>query len=388
MGREAELESLEKMFAEVRLLTLTGSGGCGKTRLGLELAASGCQSRGIKGPASWISLRSRTRGRCRPRSRVRWAFVTMVGGPSIRSWTIWQDRDDVLVVDNCEHLVAAAAGTVEALLTECTKVTVIATSREPLGVVGETPWRVPRLSVPERGRRNPEELREFEAVRLFVDRAARANPSFTFSAQNAPDIAEVCARLDGIPLAIELAAARVRMLSPRQIREGLSDRFQLLTGGARTAVPRHQTLRASVDWSVDLLSEGERPCCIACRCSWAGSPSMRRREWPPAAPSGRASSSTSSLGWLTARWCRPTMIPPSCAISCSRRSASTPPSCCGSRASVEDAPQPTRRVLLGARRDRRTTPRRPRTCPLDRPARTRAGEPTSRDPLGSRSRRR
>ena len=113
--------------------------------------------------------------------------------------------------------------------------------------------------------RNPEELREFEAVRLFVDRAAKANPGFTFSAENAPDIAEVCARLDGIPLAIELAAARVRMLSPRQIREGLSDRFQLLTGGARTAVPRHQTLRASVDWSVDLLGEGER--CLLARLS-------------------------------------------------------------------------------------------------------------------------
>ena len=106
--------------------------------------------------------------------------------------------------------------------------------------------------------RTPEELREFEAVRLFVDRASKANPSFTFSAENAPDIAEVCARLDGIPLAIELAAARVRMLSVRQIRDGLSDRFQLLTGGARTAVPRHQTLRASVDWSVDLLGDGER----------------------------------------------------------------------------------------------------------------------------------
>ena len=170
-----------------------------------------------------------------------------------------------MVVDNCEHVIAGAADAVGALLMECATVIVVATSREPLGVAGETAWRVPGLSVPERGRRNPEELREFEAVQLFVDRAVKANPRFTFSAENASDVAEVCERLDGIPLAIELAAARVRMLSPGQISAGLSDRLHLLTGGARTAVPRQQTLRASVDWSVDLLGEGER--CLLARLS-------------------------------------------------------------------------------------------------------------------------
>ncbi len=257
VGRVAELEVLGKVLAEVRLLTLTGSGGCGKTRLGLELARRVSASRDQG--ACFVDLS--------PVSDARAVPSTIAGALGVRDdgrRTLdqiadhLQDRDSVLVVDNCEHVISAAAEAVEALLTRCASVTVIATSREPLGVAGEAPWRVPRLSVPERGRTNPEELREFEAVRLFVDRAVKANPGFTFSHENALDIAEVCARLDGIPLAIELAAAHVRMLSPVQIREGLSDRFHLLTGGARTAVPRHQTLRASVDWSVDLLGEDER----------------------------------------------------------------------------------------------------------------------------------
>ena len=258
VGRDVELEALEKMMlAEVRLLTLTGCGGCGKTRLGLELARR--VSASSNRSACFVDLA--------PVSDARAVASTIAGALGLRDdgrRTLDQvvdhlaDLETVLVLDNCEHLIAATADAAGALLTACATLTVIATSREALGVVGETPWRVPRLSVPEPGRHNPEELREFEAVRLFVDRASRANTAFTFSSDNAPDIAEVCARLDGIPLAIELAAARVRMLSVRQIRDGLSNRFQLLTGGARTAVPRQQTLRASVDWSVDLLGDGER----------------------------------------------------------------------------------------------------------------------------------
>ena len=264
VGREAELDWLEDVLAEVRLLTLTGSGGCGKTRLGLELAGRVSASR--EHGACFVDLA--------PVSDARAVPSTIAGALGLRDdgrrtldqiADYLQDRDTVLVVDNCEHVIAGAADAVGALLMECATVIVVATSREPLGVAGETAWRVPGLSVPERGRRNPEELRDFEAVQLFVDRAVKANPRFTFSAENASDVAEVCERLDGIPLAIELAAARVRMLSPRQIRAGLSDRFHLLTGGARTAVPRQQTLRASVDWSVDLLGEGER--CLLARLS-------------------------------------------------------------------------------------------------------------------------
>jgi len=256
VGREAELETLEKVLAEVRLLTLTGSGGCGKTRLGLELARRVTAS-GDRGawfvdlaPVDAKAVTSAIAGALGLRDDGRRMIDQIVD--------YLHDRDTVLVVDNCEHVIDAAADALRAVLTECATVAVIATSREPLGVAGETPWRVPRLSVPARGRSNPEEVRDSEAVRLFVDRAVKANPSFTFSTENAADIAELCARLDGIPLAIELAAARARMLSPRQICDALSDRFHLLTGGARTAVPRHQTLRASVDWSVELLDEAER----------------------------------------------------------------------------------------------------------------------------------
>ena len=181
VGREAELESLEKLLAEVRLLTLTGSGGCGKTRLGLELARRVSASTGQA--ACFVDLA--------PVSDARAVPSAMAGALGLRDdgrRTLDQivdhleDRETVLVVDNCEHVIAAAADAVGALLTACATVTVIATSREPLGVVGETPWRVPRLSVPEQGRRNPEELREFEAVRLFVDRAVEGEPEASPSA--------------------------------------------------------------------------------------------------------------------------------------------------------------------------------------------------------------
>ena len=137
--------------------------------------------------------------------------------------------------------------------------TVLATSRAPLGVPGEVPWRVPSMSLPDEARREPiEALGQSDAVRLFIDRALQVRPNFAITAANAPPVAQICHDLDGIPLAIELAAARVRMLAPEQIARGLNDRFHLLTGGSRTVMPRHQTLEASIDWSHELLSDGER----------------------------------------------------------------------------------------------------------------------------------
>jgi predicted ATPase/class 3 adenylate cyclase len=257
VGREAELRSLEKVLVEARLVTLTGSGGCGKTRLGLELARRVLESSDRGG---WFVDLAPVSDRKAVPSTIASALGLRDDGRRVIDQLVdyLRDRDALLVVDNCEHLIAAAADAVEALLTRCPAVTVIATSREPLGVAGETTWRVPSLSVPERGHLNPEEVTEYEAVQLFVERARQANPAFTLTHQAAADIAEVCQHLDGIPLAIELAAARLRMMSPSQIRDGLADRFQLLTGGARTAIQRHQTLRASIDWSVDLLSPEER----------------------------------------------------------------------------------------------------------------------------------
>ena len=156
------------------------------------------------------------------------------------------DRQMLVVLDNCEHLLDASAALVNTLLATAAGLTLLTTSREPIGVPGEVSWRVPSLS-----------LRD-EAIELFTDRARRARPDFSLSDDNAATVGEICARLDGLPLAIELAAARVRALSPSEILDSLHDRFRLLTGGARTAVRRQQTLRASVDWSHALLTEPER----------------------------------------------------------------------------------------------------------------------------------
>ena len=165
----------------------------------------------------------------------------------------------LLVLDNCEHLVGSCAEVADGLLRACPQLRILATSREPLGVPGEVTWRVPSLPFPAGPPQVPPgDLARFEAVRLFAERARLARPRFTLTEDNAAAVAEICARLDGIPLAIELAAARARVFSAAQIAAGLQDRFRLLTGGARTAVPRQQTLEASVAWSYDLLAEPER----------------------------------------------------------------------------------------------------------------------------------
>ena len=156
------------------------------------------------------------------------------------------DRRVLLVLDNLEHLLDSCAPRIAALLGACPGLTMLATSREPIGVPGEVTWRVPSLSLAD------------EAIELFTDRACRVRPDFALSDDNTAAVREICRRLDGIPLAIELAAARVRALSLNDILDGLQDRFQLLTGGGRTGVHRHQTLRASEDWSHELLSESER----------------------------------------------------------------------------------------------------------------------------------
>ena len=165
----------------------------------------------------------------------------------------------LLVLDNCEHLLDACARLADELLRACPHLTVLATSREALGVAGEAPYRVPSLAVPGPDARPPAEtLAQYEAVRLFAARAAVVQPAFAVTTQNARAVAAVCRRLDGIPLALELAAARVRVLPVQHLHARLEDRFRLLTGGPRTALARHQTLRAAIDWSYDLLTDQER----------------------------------------------------------------------------------------------------------------------------------
>jgi predicted ATPase len=168
-------------------------------------------------------------------------------------------RQILLILDNCEHVIEACAQLAEALLRTCSNVCILASSREVLGVAGEAPFRVPSLRTPDPRRLPPiETLSHYEAVRLFVERAATVFPGFRLTPDNAPALAQVCSWLDGIPLALELAAARVTVLRVEQIATRLDDRFRLLTGGSRSAVPRQQTLQASIDWSYDLLAEPER----------------------------------------------------------------------------------------------------------------------------------
>ena len=222
------------------------------------------------------------------------------------------DRKILLLLDNCEHLLDICGETITTLLNGCPRLTILATSRETVSVAGEITWRVPSLSVND------------EAVSLFIDRARRARPTFRATGDDADLVADICRRLDGMPLAIELAAARVRALSLRQIADSLNDRFRLLTGGARNAMRRQQTLRASVDWSHALLTDAERTLFRRLGVFMGGfdldaAQSGRSHHARPSS----SRSSTSSACWSTSRSSSPTTSRESCAIACSRRCGST-----------------------------------------------------------------
>jgi predicted ATPase/class 3 adenylate cyclase/DNA-binding CsgD family transcriptional regulator len=246
VGRHEQLTQVRELLSENRLLTLTGAGGAGKTRLAIEVAG---RLSGEFGDGVWcVDLAPITDPELVPLTVARTLGLPDQPGRSTMD-TLTRfiaDRQMLVVLDNCEHLLDASAALTNALLGAAAGLTLLATSREPIGVAGEVSWRVPSLSLAD------------EAIELFTDRARRARPDFTLSADNAATVGEICARLDGLPLAIELAAARVRALSLAEILDSLHDRFRLLTGGARTAVRRQQTLRASVDWSHALLTEPEQ----------------------------------------------------------------------------------------------------------------------------------
>jgi predicted ATPase len=259
VGRESAILEVGELLARNRIVTLTGAGGCGKTRLGLHVAA---EAIGIGHSEGWlVDLSALTDPDLVPAAVMAAIGIREVPNQSdIATLTDrLHDRDVLVLLDNCEHVLAAASALTEALASNCAQIAVLATSREPLGVSGEVVWRVPSLSMPnEQDPVNIESLDTCEAVRLFIDRARNAQPNFTITNDNAPAVAAICQRLDGIPLAIELAAARVRMMSVERIAEALADRFHLLAGGTRRSLPRQQTLRASVDWSYEMLPEAER----------------------------------------------------------------------------------------------------------------------------------
>jgi predicted ATPase/class 3 adenylate cyclase len=246
IGRSAELAAIRSLLAESRLVTLTGAGGCGKTRLALQAAAELLGADGV-----WLTeLAPLTDG-----EEIPAAMAAALGLPSRDEASLLaalREQDALLVLDNCEHLIGAAAKLCDRITRECRRVRILATSREPLGIGGERVYRVASLSLPDDGDAPS------EAVELFADRARAQDPGFVLDPVTGPLVASVCRRLDGIPLAIELAAARLSSMSLSQVSTRLDQRFRLLTGGSRNAMPRQQTLQATVDWSFSLLSEPER----------------------------------------------------------------------------------------------------------------------------------
>jgi predicted ATPase/DNA-binding SARP family transcriptional activator len=271
VGRERDIVALDGLADNHRLVTLTGPGGAGKTRLAAHAARQRVDD--VPGGVWLVELAPVTdpadiaqtvlavlgiRDRALVRASSAAARENLVD-PVARLVSALADKSALLVLDNCEHLIAGAADLAATILGDCPGVRIIATSREPLGVTGEALWPVEPLALPPDDPKPPADaLLDYASVRLLVQRAASVRPGFTVTDDNADVIVRICRALDGMPLAIELAAARLRAMTPTQLADRLDDRFAVLTAGSRTALPRHQTLRAVVDWSWDLLSDAER----------------------------------------------------------------------------------------------------------------------------------
>lgn len=259
IGRENEIHEIKHLVEHNRLVTLTGSGGVGKTRHSLQVGAEVLDAfaNGV-----WLVEFASVSDP----GLVAHAVATALGMRQDQGQPLMaalrehlQGKSILLLLDNCEHLLDACAQLADALLHSCPHLKILVSSREALGIAGEVTFRVSSLSLPDPHHLpSLERLSQYDSVRLFIERAVAVRSDFLISKDNAPAVAQVCSRLDGIPLAIELAAARVKGLSVAQISRRLDDRFRLLTGGSRTALPRHQTLRAMIEWSHDLLSEAER----------------------------------------------------------------------------------------------------------------------------------
>jgi predicted ATPase/class 3 adenylate cyclase len=259
VGREGEVAEIKALLEQHRFVTLVGTGGAGKTRCAIQVGADLLDG---SGDGVWLSELA-------PISDPSLVAGVIAQALNIQNesnrpvldavLTVLKRKQLLLILDNCEHVIDEARNIVGAILRGCPDVRILATSREGLNVAGERVYRMPSLPVPTRSEDvTPDAALHYGAIMLFIDRAVASDGRFAFSNENAPYVAEICRRLDGIPLAIELAAARVKVLSPQQLALRLDERFRVLTGGDRGALPRQQTMRALVDWSYDLLSDDER----------------------------------------------------------------------------------------------------------------------------------
>ncbi|MCI0477089.1 MAG: NB-ARC domain-containing protein, partial [Anaerolineales bacterium] len=261
VGREQEIEELARLLSTTRLLTLTGSGGIGKTRLAIQVARDASVAAEFQDGARWVELAALTNPAFLPHAVAKVLDACDVSEQAVDDTLEYcvASKQLLLVLDNCEHLVSACAALVDKLLRACPGLKILATSREPLGITGETIWQVSPLCLPDSdGVVLPQDLEQCESVQLFVTRARAVKSDFALTEENASALAQICRRLDGLPLAIELAAARINVLSAQEIAARLDDPFNLLMEGSRAALPRHQTLRAAMDWSYDQLTAPER----------------------------------------------------------------------------------------------------------------------------------
>ncbi len=268
VGRKGELVEVQKLLRTTCLLTLTGSGGCGKTRLALEVASRVLEN--YQDGVWLVELGSLT-----DQARLPQSVASALGVREQREYSITdmllnylRSKHMLVILDNCEHLIQSCAGLVEKILSRCKRLNILVTSREPLKIAGEVTWRVPSLATPDPGdikRLARSELIGYESVHLFADRAGAILSAFQTNEDNLRTAGQICCRLDGIPLAIELVTAKLRVLSIAQILARLDGHFRLLTGGSRTSLPRHQTLKGTTDWSYKLLLPKERS--LLCRLS-------------------------------------------------------------------------------------------------------------------------
>jgi len=258
IGRKNEIMQIKTLLAGSRMLTLVGSGGSGKTRLSIQVSIELMDS--YQDGVWWVELAKLTEPTLVAQTVAKALGVDAVPNrTTIQALTNYlRGKHLLLILDNCEHLIAACAELSTTLLQESPDLKILATSREPLNIPGESVWHVPTLSVPTETLTREQLVMSYEGVRLFVERANAVKPGFALTEENIHAVTQICRRLDGIPLAIELAAARAAVMSPQEIAARLNDRFNLLTSGNQTALPRQQTLRALVDWSFDLLSPNER----------------------------------------------------------------------------------------------------------------------------------